>query len=115
MHACSVLSYHQLVSVSRSPPVTPSLLLWVDVWVVLVTHLLPIAVELPCILLKEVAGCEITPATKPGLASNLQVRVGVQGSMQTLQEAQGYTEPAACMQAMPDHLSPLIQVQAVQH
>jgi len=68
--ACLSLSYHQQASLSL--PVTPSLLLWVDVWVVLVTHLLPIGVELTCIFLKQVAGCEITPATKPGLPSNLQ-------------------------------------------
>jgi hypothetical protein len=55
----------------RHSLVTPGLLFGVNIRVVLVTHALPKRVELCCIFLKKVTGCQVTTAAKPGLPSNL--------------------------------------------
>lgn len=56
-------------------PVTPRLLLWVYAWVVLVAQLLPECMELASIFFKQVTGCQVTAASKPGLTSHLRRNV----------------------------------------
>lgn len=45
--------------------VTPSLLLWVYIWMILITDALPEAVKLCCIIFKQVAGRQVTSTAKP--------------------------------------------------
>jgi hypothetical protein len=65
-HACVTHAHAQ-----AHAPVAPGLLLRIYARVVAAAQLVPERVELGCILLKQVAGCEVTPAAKPGLARDL--------------------------------------------